>query len=189
MPTATPISVPTSLPPSTPIVTFPSSEFVYLLILLAFVVLVIFLWKGSQYLGGVYHQYRKGKIQKQMAAQLEAKEEARWRRFEETVLILLKERHIVCELCLTHLKGRLNIQKGLARYAEYHPEKAAFGAATIGQLRAHLHRFHSSKEWEWGAFLDFDSPVHLIRQPSWQEKARAKWLRKIRAGWEKFLSG
>ena len=131
----------------------------YLLIFLALVTLIALISKICQYFQRLGLQEKR-----------EAEEKAQWRQFEKAVSILLMERGVVCELCLSNWKKIYNLQESLERYARDHFEKAQFETENLDKLRRHVSQYHPSQmnstvqqAGQWGSSNLWDSgiPQHV----------------------------
>jgi len=170
-PTNTPLPGPTATPSPTPSL---EEDLLHLWRGLprgiqAFCVLLLIVVVSIFVIASVYDEF----INSLQKRRRKKKEEALWKRFEEAVLRLLRERNIVCELCLSSTwRETYDLQRKLAEYARWHPNNADFGIASSSQLEQHVSQYHSSEE---ATIQDIDGLAHVVRRPTWVERTRERW--------------
>jgi hypothetical protein len=100
---------------------------------------------------------------------------ALWEKFRQNVILLAKERDIVCELCLKDWKeekGYANLRWRLGHYARRNPDKVQFGGGSRDQLKEHLSRYHPLER----VSTDITRLAHVIRRPTLFERTYKRLL-------------
>jgi len=130
----------------------------------------IFLYLAVPIVSGVliYGLYKwvKASLQEQRDKERRA---ALWEKFKQNMILLAKERDIVCELCLKdwkEVKGYTNLRWWLGYYARWNPDKVQFGGASPDQLKEHLSRYHPLEK----VSTNITRLAHVIRRPTWIER-------------------
>jgi hypothetical protein len=176
-PTNTPLPGPTATPSPTPSL---QEDLLYLWRGLprgiqAFCVLLVIVAFSTFVMASVYGEF----IDSLQKRRRKEKEEALSKRFEEAVLRLLRERDIVCELCLSSTwRETYDLQRKLAEYARWHPYNVDFGTAISSQLTQHVSQYHSSEE---ATIQDIAGLTHIVRRPTWVERTRERWKEILRS--------